>query len=1720
MQTHTIGSAVVFTFAVGLSDTGGNTIYENLILTDTLPVGLGYISSVITVTSDADGSDVGPNTSVINTPDTLPSIITSPSSNPSGEMVWDLGDLPGAVIITGVVTATVQNIAANQQGVRLTNELDMSYTDDGRDYTFNDSADVDILEPTLVIEKSVSPVEAAAGTTLFYEITLYHSASSTVPAYNVNITDVIPAGLNYISGSWEQFAGPQALSPLPDDSNLPELIAGWSVIPTTTVQSAPIRLRYNLVVPPGTAPGTLFPNTITSTWTSLPDDPFDETRTGSGGINDYETSDSAQVAISSAQIDKTGPLTVTAGSEISYTLTVFNEGPNTALKAVVTDTMPFQVDTTAATFVVPGTSSGICSITIFPTGDIVVCDIGDIPASITAEMIITGTVKADTPEAADLTNSADFVLTTPEGKKITGTKKVDTEVLTTSDVGVIKTGPSDVTAGETVSYTIVLSNTGPSVSRDVDVKDLLPPGFTYESGSSTQGTCVSGICQLGDVGVGDTITMVITATAGSDISGNVTNKAEYFGDTSDPNPNNDSDTAQTTVNPLTALIIDKIDLTDPVYAGNTYLYEIVITNTGPSDAQNVVVTDTLPVTGQLRRRPAPNARTMVRPPDGTVTCSLGTLAAGASRDYLINVRVASNVVSGTVGTNTTGVTTTTPIDLPNSKLTDTELTTYLQTIGSPTDLSLTKSALPVSVVAGNGRFTYTLTATNNGPAPATAVQVIDAFPSEFDFISATTSDGSTCNGGVTCDLGDMANGDSVVITVVVDVPSDVAAGTYTNTAYIGSASPDSNPNNNKAEADTDVTTLANLNIDKLAKPVLAIPGEELTYTIIATNNGPSDAEDVTVSDVLPAEFTAIVISSSQGGCNALPCNLGTLSAGENALITIQGMVDADATGLQNTASVTSITPGSDDSVTINTPIIGSADLAISKVDAVDPVQAGSSLLYTITVQNRGPSAASNVVVTDTLPYGVTFDAANSSPGASEPVAGSIVFVATQDPFPAGATETFTLTVDVAPDLPIAFSLVNRAEVGSDTPDGNPDNNTAIEDTEVLATASLSVSKLSDPETVDAGTQLTYTIVVTNHGPAKATDVRVLDALPKGTSFVSATADNGGACNSGILCLLGTLDLHETATVEIVVDVDASLREGAVFTNTASAFSEQLDPHDPIHASVATTITEKVDVSVVKQDFPDPAGIGGTIRYELLVSNSGPSDAFDVIITDTLDANTTFVQATLGYNCVENPTGVIECSIPVLPAGESRTIALLVDIATVGLSDGDLLTNNVVVTSDSFDTDPGNNNDESTTTVRAGTDLSVGKVAAEQVIAGEYLTYTIKVNNLGPSLAANVVVTDILPPALVVSTVAFTPSVGTCNLVVNKVVCNLGAMSYPPQSTETITITGQVDPAAPLGQVLVNTAQVDSDTFDFHSFNNDTRFETLVVGRSDLGIVKSGPATATAGLDTITYSLVVTNEGPTQAQNVFVEDPLPPGLTLISVSSTKGTCAAGIACSIGSLSPFGVSGEEVTITVVASVDEDVPDGTLLENIATVSGSVVDDNPFNDQSQADTLISSAATLKISKIDLFDPVEPGGMIFYRIAVTNTGPSAAANVIVSDTLPPGVIFQSASLGCTHDGSATGGDVTCSASYSGGQQCPDPRDHRLCAQRCGQWHGAHQQCQRRCRQRRSRRHQRTNHHPAEIHAAGRPGSEQVGRCHRSGRWASHLHRGDHQPRAGRGHQS
>ncbi len=732
------------------------------------------------------------------------------------------------------------------------------------------------------------------------------------------------------------------------------------------------------MIPVDATPPAPYVNVVTTTWTSLTDDPFGETRDGGGGVDDYDDqTTTALAAVVENSIRKTGPITATAGSIITYVVSVFNSGPFTSTGAVVSDVMPFQADAITATFNVPGGASGVCPITPATSGDAFVCTLGDIPPGVTVLITSTAKIDAATPLGADLTNKASLTLTSFDSDYTDNTTTFETEIDTRADLEVNKTGPATATAGEQITYTIVFTNNGPSYASNVDVKDLLPPGVTFDSGTSSQGLCVNAICQLNEVAPGTPITMVITGTVGSDVTGPITNTAQAFSATTDDNKANNSDTAPTTVNARTALQIAKRDLTDPVYAGGSYFYEIVITNTGPSDAANTVVTDTLPtVLTVLGVSPECTFSNAGSP--STVSCAVGSFPAGTSRDFLVNVQVASDVVSNTVGVNTAGITTTTPIDTANSTLLTTQNTTYLQTSGLPTDLRLTKSASPASVIAGGGQVTFTLNVTNAGPSPASAVQVVDAFPAAFTLVRATTSKDtsvSLCSTGGTCDLGEMAVGASAIITLVYTVPAGVSAGTYTNTAHVSSPSSDSNSANNTATAPVAVTESADLSIRKVANPNPAIPGQDLTYTIIVTNAGPSDADSVTVADTLPAGFTLALVTASQGGCAALPCNLGTIPAGGNATLTIVGKVNASATAgqLANTATVSSAqtdpVPGNN-SGTVSPAIATGADLELVKTGTAT-ANPGDTVVYTVTVRNLGPSDAAGVRVTDTLPAGLT-----------------------------------------------------------------------------------------------------------------------------------------------------------------------------------------------------------------------------------------------------------------------------------------------------------------------------------------------------------------------------------------------------------------------------------------------------------------------------------------------------------------------------------------------------------------------------------------------------------------------------------------------------------------------------------------------------------------------------------------------------------------------------
>src|SRR5690606_21387769 len=126
---------------------------------------------------------------------------------------------------------------------------------------------------------------------------------------------------------------------------------------------------------------------------------------------------------------------------------------------------------------------------------------------------------------------------------------------------------------------------------------------------------------------------------------------------------------------------------------------------------------------------------------------------------------------------------------------------------------------------------------------------------------------------------------------------------------------------------------ADLGINKVASPSPAVPGATLTYRIVVTNSGPSNALNVVVTDTLPADFTANSVASSQGGCSTLPCTLGVMPAGGVASITVGGMLAASATSSQsNSAGVASDTPdpaSGNNFIEVTTAVAPSADLVLA-----------------------------------------------------------------------------------------------------------------------------------------------------------------------------------------------------------------------------------------------------------------------------------------------------------------------------------------------------------------------------------------------------------------------------------------------------------------------------------------------------------------------------------------------------------------------------------------------------------------------------------------------------------------------------------------------------------------------------------------------------------------------------------------------------------------------
>ena len=1295
------------------------------------------------------------------------------------------------------------------------------------------------------------------------------------------------------------------------------------------------------------------------------------------------------------RVTKTGPASVNANQTFSYTVTLTNAGPGAAATVILRDSLP-----AAGTFVsaVPaGVQVG--RLITWPT-------IVSLASGATQTYTVTWTAPANPAVPLTLRNMAYSTSVTADPVPANNSNTnpaaiVNTTVIAIADVATTKTGPATVNALTNYTYTLTTRNNGPSTATAVVIRDTLPATVTFVSATN------GGVLGAGNVVTWPAIATIASAatvarsvTVTSPASGSLLNIAASSSTTADPNPadnNGSAAAARVTTVVNSANVVTTKTGPATVNAATNYTYTLTVQNAGPGQAAGIVAVDTLPATvtfvsatnggvlgaGNVVTWPA--IATLANAATTTRSVTVTSPASGS----LLNIAASTSTSTDPVPANNNG-------SAAGARVT---------TVVNSANVVTTKTG--PATANGGAAITYTLTVRNAGAGTATGIVLVDTLPATATFVSASL--GGTLGAGnvVTWPvIAILANAATTTRTVTVTAP---ASGTLLDIAASTSTSVDPTPaSNNGSAAAARVTTVIQVAdvVTTKTGPANVASGASYSYTLTVRNAGPNAAPNVIIVDTLPATVTFVSASNAGvlGAGNVVTWPV-VASLANGATTTRTVTVTAPASGtLLNVAASTSATTdptpannnGSLPAARVTT-VVNAADLVTTKTGPAT-VAPGGSITYTLTTQNLGPTAAPTVVIRDTLPASVTFVSASN---AGVLGAGNVVTWPAIASLANGASAVRTVTVTA----PAAGTLLNISASSSATVDPNPNNNngslpaarvtTTVNQTDVVTTK-------TGPATATIGSSFSYAITVLNAGPVNAVGVVVTDTLPAGLTFVSATG--GGTVSGNVVTWPAIAALANGASQNLTVTV--SVPAAGSFTNivASTAASGDLNPNNnngslPA-ARVTTVVLDQADVVTTKTG-PATVNAAQNFSYALTVSNTGPSAAATVVVTDTLPLGVTFVSATGGGSL--SGSVITWPAIASLASGASQGYSVTVTAPATGT-----LLNIAASTSTTADPVPANNNGSAPasrviTTIIEVADVVTSKTGPATAVAATNFSYAVSVQNAGPSVAANVLVTDTLPLG-----VTFVSATGGGTLSGNVITWPvIASLANGAGQAYTVTVT------APATGALLNIVASTSSTLDADPSNNNgslpaARVTTIVQERADVVTSKTGPATVNAAAQ-FSYTTTTRNVGPSSAAAVVVSDTLPATVTF--VSATGGGVLAGNVVTwpaVASLASGAAVSFDVTVVAPAT-------GSFTNIVASTSGTP-DPVPANNDgsapaSRVTTTVSELADVAASKTGPAR-VNASDLVNYTITITNLGPSPSAGVLVSDPVPAGATFVSASNG------------------------------------------------------------------------------------------------------------
>ncbi|QJB33018.1 DUF11 domain-containing protein [Chitinophaga oryzae] len=1533
----------------------------------------------------------------------------------TGNQVRVTGNIPAGS--SNVITIRVSGVISADYSGTLNNTATATPAEPG----VPSVSDTDVATVQKAVKLTIvknGPATAVPGQQISYTIDVDNEGPSNSTA--TTISDVIPASLYNVTWTASVVSGTAAIT-----SGATGAGNQLSVTANMAAEAA-IRIVVRATILPPTY------NPIHNTAVVTPSEPGFPPVTS----NEVITTVDPQAALT---ISKTGPDTATAGSSVSYVITVGNNGPSNARDMQIKDAVPASLQQVTWTAVANGNATIDNGVT--GRGNNIALS-GDIAAGRGNNIVITVSGKLDPAFSGTLTNTAIVVPSETGSTGDTATKQ--TVVRRLPQVTITKSAVDGVLAGDSVTYTIEVANAGASDAQGLVVTDVVPAalsGVRWTAGAQGQAVIITGASGTGNsvrvtgnipAGSANKLMIIVTGKTSPGFSGTIINEATAT--PSEPVPPVTA-TQTVVVKKLPAIRVTKAGPAS-LNAGERITYTIMITNTSVSNADNLVIEDIVPAAVTQTTWSATSNGAAVINSGGTGTGNTMRINAnipGGSTGNGISVTI-TGIVDPAFSGSFTNVATAQPSEAGAQPAVSGPVVT---TVAQRPSLHVVKTG-PAAASAGD-RVRYLLTVTNTGPSNALNAIIADQLPALLTNVSWN----ATAAGGATILSGATGTGNSLLITANVPVTTGavnvVITGTIPAATLAGTIS-------NVAMADPKVTGLPPVASDTVItvisqRPKLIIQknapanwsaGEYIIYGVKVENAGPSDARATVITDVIPATIinpswtaiangTAVVTSGAAGAGNQLNVVADIpAGAGNSVTILIAGRVQSDFAGvISNTATATPAEPNVPPvSSNVSTNISRRARLQIHKTGPA-ATTAGNSIAYTLEVLNNGPSDANNITIKDAVPAGIVNATwtATASGGASLTSAASgtqDVLVNGNIPVTAGARIVVQINGKVDPDY-ASPNITNVAIALNDPSFATPVGDTASVVTAVNRVANLRIVK-SGPANQGAGEPMQYTLQVQNDGPSNVQGARIQDVLPS-TLLNSAwmVTSTGGVSNISPTSGTGNVDVtadipagNGALKVTVTGVLSPAMVNGATVINTGTvalpAGSPVTDPNLADNTSTVTTAVDNDPVVRIAKTGPAVVNVGDTIQYRIVVTNGGSGNITGAIITDQVPADVTVTSwgaAATDSAQVTGPTAGTGNNISTtanIPVGSSHTIVVLVN-GIVNKTSNTSFTNTAVVTAGS------NKQSSITTTVNQSTDVSIVKSGPQQVTAGETVNYTLQVFNAGPVDVESLVITDQVP--VTVTNVTWKAVVtGTGEVIGAQEIDSAGSNIIIPGKLSagsgnyiTVYISGTVSGSATSGNIT-NTANVTvNNVNDYNPANNTSTLTTNIGRTTGLQIRKSGPVQAQAG-NTITYQVVVTNSGPSDATGVNISDVVPAEVENVSWEAVVTGAATitgpynGTGNNVATTANIpGGAGNSVAITIRGTLNDDFA-GTVL-NVATASSS--ESPAVNDQ--VTTTVAKQSDVQAHKSGPAT-ITAGDRITYLITVTNNGPAFARGLTIIDSV------------------------------------------------------------------------------------------------------------------------